>query len=316
MTADVVVVGAGISGVACAARCAEAGLTVEVLDRGKRIGGRLATRVLREPPAHYADQGAPYFTASTDRFREVVDRWRDRGLAREWTDTFHRAGPTGLRDPTSGPMRYSSTMGMQALVVDLATGLNVRSGELVEQVGAGRRIGGRSPGVIVLAMPGPQAARILAGHYANLAAVADQPYDPTITLVARWAERTWPEFDGAFVGNVAELRWIADDGRSRGDDQPVLVAHSTAEFARMYLDDLEAARAPMLKALRGVIGASGEPLGTHLHRWTFAQPTGGREATFHLSDDGIGLCSDGWSEKSRIEAAWLSGDDLGAAIAG
>ena len=58
----------------------------------------------------------------------------------------------------------------------------------------------------------------------------------------------------------------------------------------------------------------GHPEEVLAHRWTFAQPTTSRDRTFLLDGSGIALCGDGWSERSKVEAAWLSGDDLGAAI--
>ena len=311
---DVVVVGAGISGVACARACSDAGLSVRVLDRGHRGGGRMATRTLRTGGEHPADTGAPYFTVSDDDFRAVVSGWLDRGLAHEWTDTFHTAGPLGLREAKTGPMRYASSKGLRALVEDLGAGLEVRQGTTVDAVGAHRLVDHERPNVVVLAMPGPQAARILQAHHAELASVADQPYDPALALVARFEARTWVDFDGAFVTNVPELRWIADDGRSRGDGAPVLVAHSTPEFAREHLEDPEEALPALLRGLRSVVGVHGDPVETHVQRWTFAQPTSSREDTFHLGADGIGLCGDGWSPKSKVEAAWRSGTDLGAAI--
>src|SRR5919199_3224902 len=87
--APVVVVGGGISGVACARALRAAGVPVRVLDRGRRVGGRMALR--RERLAgveHIVDIGASYFTVSDPAFAAVVDDWRTRGLAREWTDTF------------------------------------------------------------------------------------------------------------------------------------------------------------------------------------------------------------------------------------
>ena len=313
---DVVVVGGGISGIACARVCADAGISVRVLDRGHRAGGRMATRTLRDLPdgEHAADTGAPYFTASDDGFRAVVDGWVARGLAREWTDTFHTAGPLGLREAKTGPMRYASTSGLRTLVEDLADGIELRAGAEIGPLGVHRLVDGETPRIVVLAMPGPQAARVLTDHHAATAAVADQPYDAALSLVARFEERTWPEFDGAFVSSVPEVSWIADDGRSRGDGAPVLVAHSTPEFAAEHLDDPEAALPDLLRALRTVLGVHGDPLWTHVQRWTFAKPTGSREATFHLGADGIGLCGDGWSQKSKVEAAWRSGTDLGEAI--
>ncbi|MBW4042007.1 MAG: NAD(P)-binding protein [Acidobacteria bacterium] len=310
MSVDVLVVGAGISGIAAAQRCADAGLRVRVLDRGRRIGGRLAARTAE---GHSVDLGAPYCTVSDDRFRAVAERWIERGLLREWTDTFQVGGPGGLGEAKSGPMRYGAPAGMRSLVEDLARGLAVEQ-RVVGPIGSGAEVDGEPARVVVLAMPGPQAERLLRDHQAELAAAADQPYGAGIAVVGRFAERTWPEFDAAFVSDLP-IRWLADDGRSHGDGAPVLVAHTTQEFGAAHLDDPDAAIAPALDAMRLVLDTALEPETVFAHRWTFAQPTAGRERTFLLDPEtGIGLCGDGWSERSRVEAAWLSGDDLGTAI--
>ena len=301
MTVDVLVVGAGISGIAVARRCVDAGLSVRVVDRGKRIGGRLAARTTE---GHAVDLGAPYCTVSDDRFRAVADEWLVRGVLREWTDTFRIAGPDGLGEARPGPMRFAAPGGMRSLVEDLAGGIDVEQGV----VGSADDEDAR---VVVLAMPGPQAVRLLPSR-PDLVSEAAQPYGAAIAVVARFGERTWPELDAAFVSDLP-IRWLADDGRSHGDGAPVLVAHTTPEFAAAHLGDPDAAIAPALEAMRQVLGVALEPETVLAHRWTFAHPTASRERTFLLSG-GIGLCGDGWSRRSRVEAAWLSGDDLGVAI--
>ena len=70
---------------ACARTLTEAGVEVQLLDRGRRLGGRMAVRTV---DGHPVDTGASYFTVSDDRFAAVVADWKARGLAREWTDTF------------------------------------------------------------------------------------------------------------------------------------------------------------------------------------------------------------------------------------
>lgn len=94
----VVVVGAGISGVACARTLLAAGLPVVVLDRGRRVGGRMAVRTHQGRPV---DIGASYLTASDPGFEAVVEDWRARGLARPWTDSFtvHEAGSPDRTGP-------------------------------------------------------------------------------------------------------------------------------------------------------------------------------------------------------------------------
>ncbi len=307
---DVTIVGAGISGIACARRCIAAGLSVRVLDRGRRAGGRLAARTV---DGHAADLGAPYATVSDDRFRAVVDDWLGRGLLREWTDTFRVAGPGGLGEAKTGPMRFAAPGAMRSLVEDLATGIEIEQ-RVVGPIPADLVVEGDASRVVVLAMPGPQAVRLLQPDHPELAAAADQPFAAGITVVARFAERTWPEFDAAFVSGLP-IRWLADDGRSHGDGAPVLVAHTTADFGGPHLEDPDAVIEPVLDAMRQALGVGLDPVDARAHRWTYAQPTASRDRTFLLDASGIGLCGDGWSEKSKVESAWLSGDDLGAAIA-
>ena len=80
MAADVTVIGGGISGLACARAATAAGLSVRVLDRGRRVGGRLATRTLWGRPV---DHGASYFVVGDSApFEELVAGWQDGGLAR------------------------------------------------------------------------------------------------------------------------------------------------------------------------------------------------------------------------------------------
>jgi predicted NAD/FAD-dependent oxidoreductase len=311
VTVDVLVVGAGLSGIACARRCRAAGLGVRVIDRGRRIGGRLAARTV---DGHPVDLGAPYCTVSDDRFRAAADDWLARGLLREWTDTFRTAGPGGPGEAKAGPMRYAAPRGMRSLVEDLAAGLEVEQ-RTVRSIGPGRMVDGEldAASVVVLAMPGPQAARLLRAEHLELVAEADQPYGAAIAVVARFAARTWPDFDAAFVSGLP-IRWLADDGASHGDGTPVLVAHTTPEFAAEHLEDPDAAIAPALDAMREALGTPLEPVDAFAHRWTFAQPTTPRDRTFLLAPTGVALCGDGWSGRSKVEAAWLSGDDLGAAI--
>ena len=59
---DILIVGAGIAGAACAAECARAGLKVLVLDRGPIGGGTTAAGmghlvVMDDSPAQFADLG-------------------------------------------------------------------------------------------------------------------------------------------------------------------------------------------------------------------------------------------------------------------
>ncbi len=317
-----IVVGGGISGMSCARVIASAGLRVTVLDRGRRVGGRMANRTFDGRPV---DTGASYFTVSDNAYAAVVHDWEQRGLARRWTDTFDvfDAGAAGERK--TGNDRWAAGRGLRSLVEDLARGLDVerQSVESVASTGKQVRVDDREASAVALAMPDPQARKLL-DPLSSAWAALDDPFEPVLALSAGWDTRTWGSpaggsdgasaFDGAFVNGDEHLSWIADDGRRRGDDAPVLVAHSTPTLAAAHLDVPDDAQAPMLRSLMALLDISEEPRWTHLHRWSVAKPTGSRDQSFYLGDDNIGVCSDAWSQRPRVESAYLSGAALGSAI--
>jgi len=325
-----VVVGAGIAGIACARRVDSAGLPVVVLDRGRRPGGRMGGRTLH---GRTVDLGAQYFTVREPGFAAVVDDWRFRGLARPWTDTFHTGDGRTLGEAKPGPQRWGAPGGLRSVVENLATGLDVRQQQRVHAVDvgpAGATVDGEPVRAVVLAMPDPQAARILAAPSAHIvhSAPLDHEWSPTIALAAGWRTRGW-DVDGVFVNaeqagpheedDAAEsdaLGWIADDGRRRGDGAAVLVAHSTPQLAWEHLEAPEDARDTMLAALRRQLDMSEEPLWTYVRRWRYAKPASRRDEPYRLLNEAgtIAVCGDGWSPTPKVEGAWSSGDALGAAL--
>jgi len=310
-TLPVVIVGAGIAGVACARELAGAGIPVQVRERSYVPGGRMASRTLA---GRRVDLGASYLTCRTEPFRAVVDSWVSRGLAREWTDRFAVRTPDGWGVSKPAPVRYGTPGGLRSLIVDLAEGLDIAYRSDVTDVGPGPRVDGEPAAAVVLAMPDPQASDVLADELTEeLAAVDGRDFRPALALAAGWPQRAWAEVDGVFVGEDPVLSWVADDGRRRGDGAPVLVAHSTPQFAEPHLDRPLEAGEPMLDALRRVMEIGRAPEWTYLHRWSLAAPADPHGEPFHLGDSMVALCGDGWGAP-RVETAWTSGHLAGRAL--
>ncbi len=304
MSPRVAVVGAGLSGASCANALLARGIEVDVVERGRAPGGRMASPTLHD---RRVDIGAAYFTVKEPDFEPTVESWTSMGLAREWTDTFDVFSADGHRQ-TSGPMRFAAPDGLRSLVrAELPDGL--RTDVVVEA------LDDLDHDAVVLAMPDPQAARLAPD------AVEWVDYEPVITVVAGWARRRWPVSDAAFVNDDADVTTIADDGSRRGDGAAVLVVHTTARLADAHLDTPAGAVAPVLAALRRILNVTAEPEWTHAHRWTFAKPvaTHGDEPFGLVTRGGrpLGSCGDSWcpSGAPRIESAWLSGHRLGTALA-
>jgi renalase len=306
---SVLVVGAGVAGVACAVQLRAAGVPVRVLDRASVVGGRMATRRLHGRPV---DLGAAYFTVSDPEFSELVARWRTLGLARPWTSVLTVLADGG-RVPAPGPLRWATPAGLRSLVQELSLGLDVELERQVHHVGPGPDVDGEHADVVVLAMPDPQALRLVHPSSPAATALADRGWRPTIAVAAGWASRDWDPLPAAFVNDHPVLSMIADDGDRRGDGAPVLVAHTTADLARAHDADPDGAVAPVLRAISELLGVRAAPEWTHAHRWRYSAPLGSRAEPFHLGADNIGLAGDGWGH-SKIETAWRSGTDLGRAV--
>ncbi len=100
---DVLIIGAGLAGLTAAAALASDGKQVLLVDKGRSVGGRLATRRIG---AAVLDHGAQFFTARSEEFSRVVDSWQADGVISEWCRGF---------DQADGYPRYRSTGGMNQL---------------------------------------------------------------------------------------------------------------------------------------------------------------------------------------------------------
>jgi renalase len=270
----VIVVGAGIAGLACAREILDAGIPVRVIERSPAVGGRLASVRI---DGRTADVGAAYVTADDPAFLGRLQTWRIDGLARPWTDTFR-----GQHGP--GPMRWAAPGGLRSLAQDLARELEITLGTEVTDLPAAD--------AVVLAMPGPQALRI-----ADLPPAREQSWSPSLAVVLTYEERVWPDFHGAFVNDHPILATVCDDGDRRGDRAPVLVAHATPEFAA------SGDSAKLAAAVGELLGIDETPRIDEFP-WPYATPAPGTAPFARVGN--VYLCGDAYG-KPRVQTAWLSG---------
>lgn len=122
------VIGAGIAGLSAARKLHAAGWAVTVLDKGRGVGGRLATRRVGDG---VFDHGAQFVTARSAEFAGVIAEMQASGSVYEWC--------RGIGTPTQamamdGHPRYQGTGGMTAIPKFLARGLDVRIRHRVVQL--------------------------------------------------------------------------------------------------------------------------------------------------------------------------------------
>ncbi|NNF38430.1 MAG: NAD(P)-binding protein [Gemmatimonadetes bacterium] len=346
----VAVIGAGIAGLACARTLSDHGLSPVLFDKGRRPGGRCATRESRDRPSAVFDHGAQYFTARDPAFRRLVASWAHDGRVAGWPGSYARIeGPrvVGVETPgasASGPgadvptgSRWVGVPSMASLAEHLASDLNVQVGVRVEAVQVSgstvtlRADDGRELGefdVVVVTTPPEQAVPLVSGSPALTAAAARAELEPCWAVLAECDARVDAPADAlAMDGRI--LAWCARDsskpGRPAGERW---VLHATPEWTRTNLDRSrdDAARElwdAFRSRIEGLGGAPPEAAALQGHLWRYARASRGAieepatDATA-LSDpsSGLILAGDGVGGTSRIESAWLSGVAAAARVLG
>lgn len=312
MTADIVIIGAGMAGLACARRLAGAGRASLVLDKGRGIGGRMATRRMALAGGEVRfDHGAQYVTAKDAGFAALLDGLP--GAVAVWNDGAALPHHVGLP-------------GMSGLPRAMAEGLDVRLGVEVtalRQAGQGWEVhaGGErlTARKIVVTVPAPQVAGLLGAAHPLCARLAHVEMAPCLTLMAAFAQ----DAPRPFVSSQSDthpLSWIAQDSTKPGRSAAVAtwVAQANPEWSAQHLEeDRDAIANRMLPLLCAVIGAKPDTvLQAAAHRWRFARVTArlglpslrSDDATLHLGGD--------WCLGPRVEAAWQSGDAIARDILG
>jgi len=90
----IAIIGAGMAGLACARHLAQAGHAPIIFDKGRGIGGRLATR--RAEGLQF-DHGAQYVNAHTPGFAALLAELAAAGAAAPWPDGTGRSHTVGDR---------------------------------------------------------------------------------------------------------------------------------------------------------------------------------------------------------------------------
>ncbi|HYN39750.1 MAG TPA: NAD(P)-binding protein [Rhodospirillales bacterium] len=316
----VAVIGAGIAGLACAGRLRQAGVAVSLFDKGRRAGGRCATR--RAGPVTF-DHGAQYCTAADGRFREALAAGEAAGLVARWQPRPGRLPQSGDAGREDEDRRWVGVPGMSSLAQHLGRGLPVQCGTriaAVEPDGGRWRLGGENGlaagpfDIVLVAVPAPQATALLAPAPVLADRVRDAVLAPCWALMLAFAEPLSTELVAAFV-DAGSLAWICHDGGKpgRGGEDSgaptTWVAHASPAWSRTHLEEDPADIAPaMLAAFAEVIGLDLPPP-VHLaaHRWRYARvETALDEPCLYDPRLGLGACGD-WCLGPRIESAFLSG---------
>jgi predicted NAD/FAD-dependent oxidoreductase len=308
---QVLIVGAGIAGLMAARELKKNGYQVLVLDKGRGLGGRMATRRIG---GARLDHGAQFMTTRQSEFAAIIDEAVAAGVLRMW---FQHGMQD--RDPSGHP-RYCGVHGMTDLPKYLARDVEVLRSHRVQQIcreNASWRVQVADGNVfeaqhLVLAAPLPQALELIASTGSDLlgadaAGLQAIEYDKGLATLAILDGPSGIPHAGALPLSIAPLAWIGDNTQKGiSPNVSAVTIHADAAFAAKYWDASDAVRGPlMLEAAAPYLQAN--VLEYQCHRWGFTLPKNPwHEPCYHRVDLGLTLAGDAFGGP-RVEGAALSG---------
>lgn len=311
---DVLVIGAGWSGLTAAARLASAGRSVTVVEKARGPGGRSAAR--RQGDYRF-DHGAQYLTARSDAFSRQVEAWSAAGLLAPWRPRLTVFGQRPDHSGETPPERWVGVGGMNAVLRRLSEGLDCRwrwCAERIEVDERGWRVRSddgstlRSRALVLTAPPAQSAVLLGIGHELSHR-LGQVEMLPCWTVMAGFEEAPGVAFEAAFV-NEGPLAWIArNDSKTGNGGGPAWIGHASADWSRRHLEwEPESVARALLAAIAELDPAlRASPALCLAHRWRYAmarEPLGGPI----MADDAERLVVAGdWCAGERIEGAWISG---------
>lgn len=303
---NIAVIGAGLSGLACAKQLQQAGYVVSVFEKSRGVGGRMSTRRVSDEPDNTAadywqcDHGAQYFTARDPQFVRQTNQWLAAGVISVWSPTLHSFGvkpDSGQSQQSAGVTRFVGVPGMTATVQHLANDLSVRLQSRVIAVSKQAQhwmlaieddstLAGPFD-QIVFALPAQQVDDLLAASadvpaaFVNAARQSTQqhPLSPCWALMLDYREKLPVSFDAAFVNAFADaslhrdhtacaqLSWMARDSSKPGRPAgEIWVLHASTTWTHSHLEDEQQ------QVFQSMLGAFNSLTGVdaqryHPHRW-------------------------------------------------
>lgn len=345
---DVVVIGAGISGLTAAHQLQQAGYRVLVVDKSRGLGGRLATRRVGSTAI---DHGCRYLMPFADSTLSPIPTLLQAGVLRPWQPETFALEADGSLKAMSTETLYAAPQGMSTIAKTLAAGLSIRRqwrATALTLLPQGWRIDGEALSAngqnqpnpidaraVVVALPAPQAAALwnkaerqnedIDRLWQQLQTVA---FEAIITVMAGYSSHQSASLsiqktsDGWMVASSTHplLRWASLDSSKRTDPQEwVVVIHSSPAFAADNIDrpDLEPVGQDLLTATAESLAAwIGSPTWLQAHRWRYGfvrQPLGTSVLSSPTLPNFVG-CGD-WCSGGNVEGAIASGHRAAELIA-
>ena len=299
-----------MAGLTCAQELMQRGVDAVVFDKGRGLGGRMATR--RADGGFQFDHGAQYLSARSEGFASMLERAEATGAVARW--------PRNREEPA-----YVGVPGMTGLAKYLGLGLDIRKEtqvvSIVKANGRWKLMWEGGNGMfdrVVIAAPAPQIVALLPDAHPFSGPLGRVRMDPCLTLMVGLPASV----ELPFVSRCAsdkDISWIACDSAKPGrPDVVCIVAQASRDWSVRHLElERHEFAKRMLPLVSEAIGADlmTDPAYVSGHRWRFAFVSRPLGQSF-LDDKEQTLFAGGdWCLGAQAEDAWTSGHAIAETIA-
>lgn len=313
--------GAGLAGLTAARELTRQGHNVLIVDKGRGVGGRLATRRIANGRA---DHGAQYFSARSADFQALTQTMLTAGVVHEWH--VEESDPASFHHP-----RFVGAEGMSSIAKYLANGLTVQTEKRavkVSQIESGWQVtfdDGQSVSAdsLIVTIPAPQVLALWQESGLLLApdeqaALESIHYEPCLALLLQLSQPSnVPTPGGLKLPPDSPVSWIADNqqkGVSPG--LSTVTIHASHSYSQQHLDDPDLnALVPTLVAAVADYISPETIVGQQIHRWRYSNATVRYQEPFLSANTKAPLLfgGDGFGQ-GNVEGAYLSGLAMARAL--
>ena len=299
---DLLIIGAGIAGLAAGRMAHQSGQKVMLIDKGQRVGGRVSTR---RHDGFIFNHGAQFVTSKSSDFGDILCAAITAGMATNWQIEDKKMVVIGT------PM-------MRALPMFMADNLPIQQNRCIARIihkidhiqcvdTDDIKLTARK---VICTAPAPQTVALLADDFPDLAATASQAaYAPCLTVMLGLADdEHLPKMPVKAPRH--DIGWaICEAARpTAARHRPALTVQAGPEWSAAHKDDKPDSIIKQLiekyqLATRCQIGTV---LHAHEHRWLYAKVTTPSPADAIICQKNMAIAGD-WLGGARIEHAFASG---------
>jgi renalase len=307
---EIIIIGAGMSGLCAAQRLQIAGFRPLIIEKGRGLGGRMATRRLSEAKF---DHGAQFVTSRSENFEQQLKKWEGDGIVKVWKglkdyrikDTDHWYGTSAM---TAIPKAIAQDLNIErstrvSAISPLGDAWHIRYEDGTEQLA----------NQIICTAPVPQSLSLLDSGQTKLHGqqwedLKSIQYDPCLAVMALLEKKSSIPTPGAIEFDDGPVSWISDNQQKGISPLPAVTLHSTGAYARSHWDDdrLTCGK-ELLELMKSHIGS--EVLDVQVHGWLYSKVTHGVSELFTRLKGlpPMWLAGDAFGGSYNVEGAALSG---------